>query len=76
MKSRSAVVGAALGVLAVLMLYLGGPTFFVVGLPLGVAALVLGSQSLVLRRSVAGFAASGLGLVALLIPPVQFVFQS
>ena len=76
-RSRSgAVMGAALGVLAVLMLCLCGPAFFVVGLPPAVAALVLGSQRLGLRRSVAGFAASGPGLVALLIPPLQFVFQS
>ena len=66
----------ALGVPAAWVLYAGGPTFFVLGLPLAVAALLLGAQSLALRRSVAGFVASGLGLIAVLIPAVQFAFQS
>ncbi len=65
-----------MGVLAALVIYLGGPTFFVLGLPLAIAALVLGLGSLTQRRTTAGYAACGLGLIALLIPVAQFALQS
>jgi hypothetical protein len=74
--SRTAHIAVAVGVLAALVIYLGGPSFFVLGLPLGISALVLGLQSLRQRRTTAGYAACGSGLVALLIPVAQFALQS
>lgn len=74
--SRTARIGVALGILAALIIYLGGPTFFVLGLPLAISALVLGLQSLTQRRTTTGFAACGFGLIALLIPVAQFALQS
>lgn len=73
---QGAAVGSALGLLAVGVVYLGGPTLFVVGLPLAIAALLLGLQSLAWQRNAAGYAASVLGLIALLIPVAQFASQS
>ena len=74
--SRTAPVGVGLGLFAAAVIYLGGPRFFVLGLPVAVAALLLGLQSLALERTAAGFAASGLGLLALLVPVAQFASQS
>ncbi len=62
--------------LAAVVIYLGGPTFFFLGLPLAVAALLLGLQSLTQRRTTTGYAACGFGLAALLIPVAQFALQS
>lgn len=76
MTSRREPLGVALGILAAFTTYLGGPTFFVVGFPLAVAALLLGAQILAVRRSAAGWAACGLGVLTFLIPVVQFAFQS
>ena len=75
-NSRIAPVGVGLGLFAAAVIFLGGPTLFVLGLPVAVAALLLGLQSLALGRTAAGFAASGLGLLALLIPVAQFALQS
>lgn len=74
--SRTADVGAVVGVLAVVVVYAGGPSWSAVGLPLAVAAILLGVQSLALRRSAAGVVATVAGLAALLVPVVQFAVQS
>ncbi len=76
MNARTARIGVAVGVLAAAVIYLGGPTFFVLGLPLAIASLLLGLQTLTQRRTTTGYAACGLGLVALLIPVAQFALQS
>lgn len=73
---RTAAAGVAVAVAAAAIIYLGGPSFFVRGLPLALAALLLRSSSLALRRSTAACVACALGLAALLIPIVQFALQS
>ncbi len=65
-----------LGLVAVLLVYLAGPSLYLISLTLGVSVAALGVIALTERRTVALWVATLLGFITLAVPVVQFAVQS